>query len=188
MLLFNVKSEMSVRSIMNVSLAALLSIGLLSGCSEESKQKASDAIEEAKEMAQDSMEKAQETLEDSVEEATEKMEEVTESVTDSVTDTVEETYEKAKSLSAVEAAPILLAENAATGGELYKSCVGCHGAKGEGGVGPRLAGRDTEQMLANLKTYREGGQVGPMSSLMTPYVKSLSDTDLKVMVDYIGQF
>ncbi|PLA73612.1 cytochrome C [Hydrogenovibrio sp. SC-1] len=113
---------------------------------------------------------------------------MTESVTDSVTETVEETYEKAKSLSAAEAAPMLLAENATAGVDLYKSCVGCHGAKGEGGVGPRLAGRDAEQMIANLKTYREGGQVGPMSSLMTPYVKNLSDTDLKTMVDYISQF
>lgn len=188
MIFLKAQPGLSWRSIVGLSLGALLSVGLLSGCSEESKQKANDAIEDAKDMAQDSMEKAQETLEETVDEAKEKVGDVTESVTDSVTETVEETYEKAKSLSAAEAAPMLLAENAASGVELYKSCVGCHGAKGEGGVGPRLAGRDAEQMLANLKTYREGGQVGPMSSLMTPYVKGLSDTDLKTIVDHISQF
>jgi len=188
MIFLNTQYGLSWRLVVGLCLSTLLSVGLLSGCSEESKQKASDAIENAKEMAQDSMDKAQETLEESVDEAKEKVGEVTGSVADSVTETVEETYEKAKSLSADEPAAILLAENTTSGVELYQSCIGCHGAKGEGSIGPRLAGRDAEQMSANLKTYRAGGQVGPMSSIMIPAVKNLSDADIKTLVDHISQF
>lgn len=165
MIFLNTQSRLLSRSVVSLSLLALLSVGLLSGCSEESQQKASEAIEDAKDSAKESMEKAQ----------------------DAVEETVEETYEKAKSLSSVADTPVLLAENTLSGADLYKTCAGCHGATGQGGVGPRLAGRDAEQMLANLKTYREGGQVGPMSSLMTPYVKSYSDADLTTLVAYIGQ-
>lgn len=184
MMFLNAQSRLASRSVLNVSLWALFSVGLLSGCSEEAQQKATDALEEAKGAAAESVKKAQET----VDQAVDKVGEVTKSATDSVTETVEETYEKAKSLSSIETMPVLLAENTLSGEALYNSCVACHGAKGEGGVGPKLAGKEAEQMLANLKTYRAGGQVGPMSSMMTPSVKNLSDADLESLINHISQF
>lgn len=184
MMFLNAQSRLASRSVLNVSLWALFSVGLLSGCSEEAQQQATEALDEAKGTAAESVKKAQET----VDQAVDKVGEVTESATDSVTETAEETYEKAKSLSSNETAPVQLAENSLPGDELYKSCSGCHGAKGEGGVGPKLAGQDTQKLLANLKTYREGGQVGPMSSMMIPTVKNLSDADLESLVNHISQF
>lgn len=175
MMFLNAQSRLASRSVLNVSLWALFSVGLLSGCSEEAQQQATETLEEAKGIAEESVKKAQET----VDQAVDKVSEVTESATDSVTETAKETYEKAS---------VQLAENKSSGGELYQTCSGCHGAKGEGGVGPKLAGRDGQKLLANLKIYREGGQVGPMSAMMTPNVKNLSDAELESLINHISQF
>ncbi len=43
----------------------------------------------------------------------------------------------------------------------YGSCIGCHGAAAEGGIGPKLAGVDTAstvEKLKNIKPVKKWGQ------------------------------
>lgn len=53
------------------------------------------------------------------------------------------------------------AGDAAAGQSSYGSCIGCHGAAGEGGIGPKLAGVDTAstvEKLKNIKPVKKWGQ------------------------------
>mgnify|MGYP006273038175 CR=1 FL=1 len=77
------------------------------------------------------------------------------------------------------------AGNAEAGKSAYSTCVGCHGAAGEGGVGPALAGRDTAEISDLLKKYRAGEQVGPMTSMMAPMAANLSDADIENIAAYV---
>ena len=66
----------------------------------------------------------------------------------------------------------------------YATCVGCHGAAGEGGVGPSLAGVSASETAAKLNRYRAGEQVGPMTSMMAPMAAGLSDADIANIAAY----
>ena len=74
---------------------------------------------------------------------------------------------------------------ASTGESLYATCVGCHGASGEGGVGPKLRGQSEVELEDKLKAYRAGKQRGPMTSMMAPNVQSFSDEDIQKVAKYI---
>lgn len=185
MIFLNTHSRLSFRSVVSLSLWALLSVGLLSGCSEESQQKASETFEKAKDSAKESMEKTQDAVEETVDEASKKVGEVTDSVQKSVTEMVENSNGEVRSSPSVSAKS---AEPIADGGQLYSRCVGCHGASGQGGVGPKLAGQAGATLLAKLKAYRSGEQVGPMTAVMAPNVTGLSDGQLESLVAYITQF
>ena len=74
---------------------------------------------------------------------------------------------------------------ASTGESLYATCVGCHGASGEGGVGPKLRGQSEAAIEEKLKAYRAGKQRGPMTSMMAPNVQSFSDEDIQKVAKYI---
>lgn len=60
----------------------------------------------------------------------------------------------------------------------YATCIGCHGAQGEGGVGPKLAGVAADATAAKLHDYKAGKPVGPMTSMMAPMAAGLSDADI----------
>lgn len=73
------------------------------------------------------------------------------------------------------------------GKALYDStCVGCHGTNGEGGVGPKLAGQSAKEIADKLHKYKNGEQVGPMTSMMAPMVADLSDADIENISAYIA--
>jgi len=68
---------------------------------------------------------------------------------------------------------------------LWSGCAACHGQKGQGmAVFPALAGKSSEYIVDRLNTYKNRGEVGPMSSTMWAQAGMLSDSD----IDTIGQF
>ncbi len=66
----------------------------------------------------------------------------------------------------------------------WTGCAACHGQAGEGGVGPMLAGQTAGMITDKLTTYKNKGQIGPMSSLMWGQASMLSESDITL----IGQF
>ncbi|WEJ61703.1 c-type cytochrome [Thiomicrorhabdus lithotrophica] len=90
---------------------------------------------------------------------------------------VEEKVEEVKEVVAAVAAP--------SGEKAYATCVGCHGAKGEGGVGPRLNNQTVDDVVAKLEKYKAGEQVGPMTGMMAPMAAGLSAEDMKVIAEYV---
>lgn len=78
------------------------------------------------------------------------------------------------------------AADASAGQAAFSTCVGCHGAAGEGGVGPKLAGQDASAIKAKLHKYKAGEQVGPMTSMMAPMAAGLSDADIENIAAYVA--
>ena len=78
------------------------------------------------------------------------------------------------------------AGDAGAGQAAYSTCVGCHGAAGEGGVGPKLAGANPADTVAKLQKYKAGEQVGPMTSMMAPMAAGLSDADMENIAAYVA--
>lgn len=74
---------------------------------------------------------------------------------------------------------------APAGDKLYSTCVGCHGANGEGGVGPRLNNQSVDDVVAKLEKYKAGEQIGPMTAMMAPMATPLSTDDMKAIAEYI---
>ncbi len=73
-----------------------------------------------------------------------------------------------------------LAADAAAGFELYTTvgCAGCHGAEGEGNVGPALAGHTREQVFRQVRT--------PKGDIMPAFAEDrLSDADVEKIVAWI---
>lgn len=70
--------------------------------------------------------------------------------------------------------------------EKYDQCIGCHGAAGEGGVGPQLVGQTKEQIARKLTLYRQGSEVGPMSAMMWPMASGLTDDDIIELSKHIS--
>lgn len=64
------------------------------------------------------------------------------------------------------------------------TCVGCHGANAEGGVGPKLAGQSSADIVSKLNDYKAGKQRGPMTSMMAPMAAGLSDADIANIAAY----
>jgi cytochrome c553 len=69
----------------------------------------------------------------------------------------------------------------------YESiCRLCHHRTGQGGkFTPPIAGKTAEQVEALLKLYRSGTHMGPMTNLMAPWAKELSDEDISNLAAYI---
>lgn len=65
-------------------------------------------------------------------------------------------------------------------------CSACHGQKGEGGIGPMLAGHTAEYIVDRLQAYRSSEYVGEQSPLMWPNAAALSDEDIKQLAEYIS--
>lgn len=78
------------------------------------------------------------------------------------------------------------ASPAEVGKTYYAQCIGCHGANGEGGVGPRLAGQAVTEIVSKLSAYRTGQTLGAQSMLMWSVAKPMTDTDINNLGAYIG--
>ena len=58
--------------------------------------------------------------------------------------------------------------------QTWVTCAACHGAKGEGGIGPTLAGQSADDIISKLTKYKNGEQIGPQSVMMWPTAQQLS--------------
>ena len=108
---------------------------------------------------------------------------VKETVTEVVKEVETQVEEKVEEVMAAVSAPAVK-----SGESLYASCVGCHGAAGEGGVGPKLQGQPQADIAAKLTQYKSGEQVGPMTAMMAPMTQGLSAADIDVVAEYIATF
>ncbi|MGM0541219.1 MAG: c-type cytochrome [Pseudomonadota bacterium] len=82
-----------------------------------------------------------------------------------------------------EAVPEVIA--APSGAQAYATCIGCHGANAEGGVGPRLNNQNPEDIVDKLERYKAGEQVGPMTGMMAPMAASLTTDEMQAIADYV---
>ena len=71
------------------------------------------------------------------------------------------------------------------GSKLYAGCIACHGAKGEGGIGPSLKGSKSDYIATSLNEYKNKIERGPQSALMYAQAAALSDSDIKELSIYI---
>ena len=71
------------------------------------------------------------------------------------------------------------------GSKLYAGCIACHGAKGEGGIGPSFKGSKSDYIATSLNEYKNKIERGPQSVLMYAQAAALSDSDIKELSKYI---
>lgn len=76
------------------------------------------------------------------------------------------------------------AQDAAQGKAKYATCVACHGAQGQGGLGPKLAGQKSEAIVKKLTAYKNKQQVGPQSQLMWGLSAGLTPADIANLAAY----
>ena len=71
---------------------------------------------------------------------------------------------------------------------LWAGCAACHGQQGQGmGAFPALAGQSSEYIIDRLTTYKNRGQVGPMSSTMWAQAGMLSEQDIETICKFIEE-
>ncbi len=71
------------------------------------------------------------------------------------------------------------------GQDLYSNnCIACHGASGEGGIGPYLAGKDG--IVDMLQAYKRKETRGSQSSIMWVNAQQLSTQDMANLAEYIS--
>ena len=71
---------------------------------------------------------------------------------------------------------------------LWAGCAACHGQQGQGmGAFPALAGQDAGYIIDRLTTYKNRGQVGPMSSTMWAQAGMLSEQDIETIGKFIEE-
>ena len=87
---------------------------------------------------------------------------------------------EARAAARAEASPAELGEQA------YAGCIACHGAGGEGGVGPRLAGQKAAAIADKLLRYKNGETIGPQSALMWSQSSPLSEQDIDNLAAFIA--
>lgn len=78
----------------------------------------------------------------------------------------------------------VIAQDAAQGKTKYATCVACHGAQGQGGMGPKLAGQSADAIEQKLLAYKNKQQVGPQSAMMWGLSAGLSPADIKNLAAY----
>ena len=76
----------------------------------------------------------------------------------------------AKAEAAANASPAEIGQTA------YAGCIACHGASGEGGIGPQLAGQSAADIAGKLNRYKAGETVGSQSALMWSQAQMLSQS------------
>lgn len=86
---------------------------------------------------------------------------------------------------AAEAALLAQASPADLGKRLYTGCAACHGAGGEGGVGPRLQGQTQAAIVDMLTAYKNKETRGAQSMLMWGQAAALSTADMNNLGAYI---
>lgn len=88
-------------------------------------------------------------------------------------------------VSRAQAAARAEASPAELGKAAYAGCIACHGAGGEGGVGPRLAGQSAVDIAGKLLRYKNGETIGSQSNLMWAQSAQLSDTDIDNIAAFV---
>ena len=76
------------------------------------------------------------------------------------------------------------AQDSAQGKAKYASCAACHGAQGQGGVGPKLQGQKAEVIVKKLTAYKNKQQVGAQSQLMWGIAGGLTPADINNLAAY----
>ena len=71
------------------------------------------------------------------------------------------------------------------GKELYTGCIACHGAGGEGGIGPRLAGQAGADIVDKLTRYKNGETVGNQSNMMWGQAAALTTADIDNLAAFV---
>lgn len=123
------------------------------------------------------MEEMQKTVEKAVEEKVEQVKDKAVEVKEAAVETKQEVTAKVDQ--------VVKAVTTPAGQSAYSTCVGCHGANGEGGVGPRLNNQTVEDIVVKLEKYKAGEQVGPMTGMMAPMAAGLSTDDMTAIAQYI---
>ena len=88
--------------------------------------------------------------------------------------------------SAAPAAAQVALAPADQGKQLYPVCAACHGGKGEGGIGPALAGQTSDEIASKLAAYKAGETIGAQSALMWGQAAGLSEEDIANLAAYIS--
>ena len=70
---------------------------------------------------------------------------------------------------------------------LWAGCAACHSPDGSGGVGPMLAGQSGTTIIDKLITYKNNGDIGPMSSMMWGQAANLSEAEIQMIGDFIQE-
>lgn len=70
---------------------------------------------------------------------------------------------------------------------LWTGCAACHGAQGQGGIGPMLAGQDADMIISKLTTYKNRGTVGPQSAMMWAQAAQLTDGQIGTIGVYVQE-
>ena len=78
----------------------------------------------------------------------------------------------------------VVAQDAGAGKAKYAACVACHGAQGQGGVGPKLQGQKPEAIVQKLTAYKNKEQRGAQSALMWGQASQLSSADIANIAAY----
>lgn len=89
---------------------------------------------------------------------------------------------EASAAAKAEASPSELGER------LYAGCVACHGAAGEGGIGPKVAGQSVADIQTKLLQYKAGEKRGAQSNLMWSQAGQLSAADIDGLAAFIAEF
>ncbi len=77
------------------------------------------------------------------------------------------------------------ASPAELGQATYAGCIACHGAQGQGGVGPMLVGQAATDIAAKLLQYKAGETIGSQSALMWSQAAQLSSADIENLAAFI---
>ena len=77
------------------------------------------------------------------------------------------------------------ASPAELGRTAFAGCTACHGAGGEGGVGPQLAGRDAAFVVEALTAYKNRENRGAQSAVMFPSAAALSAADIENLAAFV---
>jgi cytochrome c553 len=88
-------------------------------------------------------------------------------------------------LAEAKAAADAAASPAQLGQQAYAGCIACHGAQGEGSVGPAVAGQSASDIVSKLTQYRNGETRGSQSALMWSQAAALDDTAIENLAAYI---
>lgn len=88
-------------------------------------------------------------------------------------------------ITAAKAAADAAASPEELGQQAYTGCIACHGARGEGGIGPALAGQQASDIVSKLIKYRNGDTLGNQSSLMWGQAGELDDAAIENLAAYI---